>query len=190
MEDIILASMVVAIVVITVAAVLVGLVRDFGTVGSLSSILGFLAASLVFWAARLLSRRVRRAREGMLRRDDMRNRDHVIFTIRLCKPLALAAEESGAGSPATVSAMRDIARYIGEARAMHGYLLTDRGRLLAEKAHTAALNATSPRSCASVDFPVIVEALQRLDEEVLDIDDDSLVRRREQEADAGDPARE
>jgi len=190
MENTILASMVVAIVAITVAAVLVGPVRDFGTAGSLFSILGFLVAALVLWAARLLSRRVRRAREGMLRRDDMRNRDRVIFTIGLCRSLALAAEESGAGSPEAVSAMRDIARYIGETRAMHGHLLTDKGRWLAEKAHIAALNATSPKSCASADFSMIVAALRRLDEEMLDIGDDSLVRRREQEADAGNTARE
>jgi len=189
-ENIILAFMAVAIVVITFVTVLVGLVHDFGTAGALFSILGFLAAALVFWAARLLSKRMRRARMALLRRDDMSNRRHVIFTISLCKSLALAAEESGPGSPATMSAMRDIALHIGEARAMHGYLLTRKGRRLAEKVHTAALSATSPKACASVNLPMIVNTLQRLDSEVRGIDDYYLVRRREQEADAGDPPRE
>jgi len=179
-----------SIALITALTAWAGLVRDFGTAGSLSSILGLPVTVLVYWIARQISKRMRRARMALLRRDDMRNRNHVIFVIRLCKSLALDAEESGAGSPAAVSAMRDIARHIGESRAMHEYLFTDKGRWLAERAHTAALTTTAPKSCALTDFPVIIDALRCLDTEILGIDDDSLVRRRELEADAKDPDRE
>lgn len=190
LDDAIIAAIMGPVALITALTAWAGLVRDFGTAGSLSSILGLPVTVPACWIARQLSKRMRRARMGLLCGDGMRNRNHVIFTIRLCKSLALGAEGPGAGSPAAVSAMREMARHIGESRAMHECPFTGKGKWPAERAHTAALSATAPRSCALADFPAIIGALRCLDTEILGIDDGSLVRRREPGADARDPDRE
>jgi len=183
------AIMLAAIGAIIAAAVWAGTVRDFDTAGSLSSILGFAATVLIFWIARLLSGRIRRARIALLRRDDLRNRNHMIAMTNLCRSLVLGARGADRGSPAALAAMRDTALYIGEFGTTYEHLLTEQGKRLAENVRVAALSAIAGKSCASVDVSVL-DSLERLEKEILGVDSDELVRRREREADAGDPARE
>jgi len=179
-----------AIVVAIAAAALRGDVRDLGTAGSLSSVLALPIMVAIFYAARLLQRRMRRARTDAMRREDQRDRSHVVTTINLCRSLAIGAKRSEPGSPAAMSAMRDVAHYVGEASTTHGRLLTGQGLQIAERVHAAALNAIEAQSCAPADFSNIFHDLRRLDAEILDIDSDALVRLREQAAGAGDPGPE
>ena len=178
--------MLAVIAAITVATVWTGTVRDLGTAGSLFSVLGFGVTLFIFWIARQLSRRVRRTRLGLLRRDDLRNRNHMIVTTNLCKSLALGAEGADPASPATLSAMRDIAVHIGEFGTTYEYLLTVPGKMLAESVHEAALSAIASRSCASADLSNMLDSLGQIYGEMLDIDSEELVRRREQEVGAED----
>ena len=180
----------VSVGVAVTAAALRGDVRDLGTAGSLASILALPIMVAIFYAARLLHRRMRRSRVASLRRDDIRDRAHVIITINMCRSLALGARGSDPCSPAAMSAMRDVARHIGEARTTYGRFLTEQGMRIAEQVHAAALNTIEGQTCAPADFSHIFHALRRLDPEILDIDDASLVRRREEEAGAGDPGPE
>ncbi len=184
------AAMLAAIGAIVAAAAWTGTVRDLDTAGSLSSVLGFAATVVIFWIARLLSGRIRRARISLLRRDDLRNRNHMIAMANLCKSLMLGARGADPGSPAALAAMRDTALYIGEFGTTYGHLLTGNGKRLAERVRAAALTAVAGKSCATVDVSHMLGSLGRLEGEILDVDSGELVRRREQEADAGDPARE
>jgi len=181
---------VVAIGVAFAAAALRGDASDLGTAGSLSSILALPIMVAIFYAARRLQRRMRRARVASLRREDRRDRAHVLATINMCRSLALGAKGSTPGSPAAMSAMRDIALHIGDAGTVHERLFTGHGRRLADKVHNMALNSIGDRSCAPADLAHIFHALKRLEPEVLGIDDDALARLREREAGAGDPGPE
>jgi len=184
-----IAIMLATIGLIAAAAVRAGMVRDLETAGSLFSAFGFAVTLFILWIARLLSKRVRRARMGLLRRDDLRNRNHLIVTTNLCRSLALGAERSNAGSADALSAMRDIALHIGELSTTYEYLLTTQGKKLAESVRAAALFAIAGKSCATVDLSHMLAALSQLETEVLDIDSAELVRRREQEVDAEDSPR-
>jgi len=186
MEDALFAGMMGTIAATAAATVWAGLVRDFGTTGTLSSILGLFVGAFVFWAARQLSKRVRRTRMGLLRRDDLRNRNHLIVTTNLCRSLALGAEGADSSSPAILSAMRDTALHIGEASTTYGYLLTGQGKKLAESVQDAARSAIVGKSCAPADLSHIIDALGQLEGEILSIDSDELVRRRRQEVGAED----
>ncbi|MDD9826500.1 MAG: hypothetical protein OXU86_07015 [Thaumarchaeota archaeon] len=183
--DMQIAIMLAIIGAIAVATVWTGTVHDFETSGSLFSLLGFLATVFVFWIARQLSGRVRRTKMGLLRRDDLRNRNHMIFTIGLCKSLVQGAEGADANSPVAMSAMRHTAQHIGEFGTTYEYLLTEQGKKIAEKARAAALAAIIGNSCATADSHILA-SLEKLEGEILDIDSDELVRRREQEAGAED----
>jgi len=189
-DDALFAGMVGTIAATATFTVWVGLVRDFGTTGSLSSILGLFVASFVFWAAGKLSKRVRRTRLSLLRRDDLRNRNHLIVTINLCKSLALGAEGADPASPAVLSAMRDTALHIGEASTTYEYLLTGQGKKLAESVQDAARNAIVGKSCAPADLSHIIDALGQLEGEILKVDSQALVRRRRQEVGAEDSSPE
>lgn len=181
MDDALFAGMMGTIATAAAFTVWVGFVRDFGTMGSLSSILGLFVASFVFWAAGRLSKRVRRTRLSLLRRDDLRNRNHLIVTINLCKSLALGAEGADPTSPTALSAMRDTALHIGEASTTYEYLLTEQGKKLAESVQDAARTAIVGKSCTPADLSHIVDALAQLEGEILDVDNDALTRRRKQE---------
>lgn len=159
-----------------------GVTRDLGTAGSLSSVLALPIMVAIFYATRRLRHRTQRARMDSLRRDDHRNRAHLIATINMCKSLALGARASDPASPAAMSAMRDIAHYVGEARTINEHLFTEQGLHLAERAHTLALNAIAGQSCVSTDLSQILRDLAQLGTEILDVDSDALVRRRKREA--------
>jgi len=184
----------VAIGVAFAVAALRGDVRDLGTAGSLSSVLALPIMAAIFYAARLLQRRMRRARVASLRREDRRDRAHVLATINMCRSLALGARGSIPGSPAAMSAMRDIALHMGDARTAHERLFTAHGLRLADRVHNMvhnmALNSIRDRSCAPADLAHILHALKRLEPEVLGIDDGALAGLREREAGAGDPGPE
>jgi len=184
------AAMLAAIGAIIAAAVWSGAVRDLDAAGSLSSVLGFAATVVIFWAARLLSGRIRRARMAILRRDDLRNRNHMIAMTNLCRSLVLGARGADPESPAALAAMRDTALYIGEFGTTYEYLLTGNGKRLAENVRVTALTAIAGKSCSTVGVSHMLDSLELLEGEILDVDSGELVRRREQEADAGDPARE
>lgn len=109
----------------------------------------------------------------------------MIVTTNLCRSLVPGAEEANPSSPAALSAMRDTAFHIGELGTAYGYLLTDRGKKLAENVRAVALTAIAGRSCATVDIHIL-DALGQLEEEVLDVDSDTLARRREREVGAED----
>jgi len=76
----------------------------------------------------------------------------VLAAINMCRSLALGARGSIPGSPAAMSAMRDIALRMGEARAAHERLFTEQAMQFAEQAHAAALNAISRRACVPADI--------------------------------------
>ena len=184
--DMQVAIMLAVIGAITVATVWTGTVRDLGTAGSLSSVLGFGVTVFIFWIARQLSRRVRRTRMGLLRRDDLRNRNHMIVTINLCRSLVQGAEGEDPASPVALSAMRHTAQHIGEFGTTYEYLLTEQGKRLAEDVRTTALIAIAGKSRATVDTPHMLDSLVQLEAQILDIDSEELVRRREQEVGAED----
>jgi len=189
-DDALFAGMVGAIAATATFTVWAGLARDSGATGSLSPILGLFVASLVFWAAGRLSKRVRRARSGLLRGDDLRNRNRLIATVNLRKSLAPGAEGAGPASPAALSAMRDAAPRIGEASTAHECLLTGQGKKLAESVQDAARNAIVGKSCAPADLPHIIDALGQLEGEILKVDSQALARRRRQEVGAEDSSPE
>ncbi|MDD9842843.1 MAG: hypothetical protein OXU85_02970 [Thaumarchaeota archaeon] len=184
--DMQVAIMLAVIGAITVATVWTGTVRDLGTAGSLSSVLGFGVTVFIFWIARQLSRRVRRTRMGLLRRDDLRNRNHMIVTLNLCRSLVQGAEGEDPASPVALSAMRHTAQHIGEFGTTYEYLLTEWGKMLAEDLRVTALAAIAGKSCAAVDTSSMLDSLDQLEGEILDIDSEELVRRREQEVGAED----
>lgn len=185
-----IAIMLATIGAIIAAAVWSGKVRDLDAAGSLSSVLGFAATVVIFWAARLLSGRIRRARMAILRRDDLRNRNHMFTMTNLCRSLVLGASGAAPESPVALAAMRDTALYIGEFGTTYAHLLTEDGKRLAEKVRVTALAAIAGRSCSTVGVSHMLVSLKLLEGEILDADSGELVRRREQEADAGDPPRE
>jgi len=84
-------------------------------------------------------------------------------------------------------AIHHIARYIGTSVSMHGYLLTNRGKEMADRVHVSALGAIAGNSCSLADFTDILNGLGHLDKEILDLDGDVLARRRLQRSDAVDP---
>lgn len=179
--------MVAILSLIFVATTLTALVYGLGTAGSLFSVLALPATVVVFWAARELRLKIRQARADTLREKDKQNMAHMASTINLCKSLAAGARGYGSDL-GTVLAMHHIARYIGTSVAMHGYLLTDRGKEMADRVHVSALGAIGGNLCSLADFADIPNGLGHLDKEILDIDGDALARRRMKRSDAGDPA--
>lgn len=170
-------------VIFTIMA-LHGIVHSLGTAGSLSSVLALPIMVAIFYAAQRIRLRMQRARINTLRRDDRRNRARLIATINMCKSLALGARGSGPASPMAMPAIRDIARYVGEARTTSEHLFTEQGLHLAERIHTLALGAIAGQSCAPADLSQILRDLAQLGPEILDVDSDALAMRRKQEAGA------
>ncbi|MDD9813327.1 MAG: hypothetical protein OXU86_00785 [Thaumarchaeota archaeon] len=189
-QDVAPLAIVTVVGVTATIAALHGVAHDLGTAGSLSSVLALPIMVAIFYAARLLHHRLRRARMATPRREDRRNRAHVITTINTCKSPALGAERPGSEQAMAMSAMRDIAFHIGAARAMHGHLLAKKGNRLAERAYAAARRAIAGQPCVSADLSHVIHALGHLEGEILDIDSDALVRRRAQEAGAEEPGPE
>jgi len=146
---------------------------------------------LVFWAARYLQLRIRRARMATLREEDRRNSDYAVAVIRLCRAPVLGERGSSPGS-ATVSAstMRHIAHHMGAGRAQHGHLFSREGQRVAERVCNSALAVVSGRLCPGANFASILYGIGRLEGEVLDLDGPSLERRRMAAAGAEDPAPE
>lgn len=172
--------------VIVAIAALHGFVHNLGTAGSLSSTLALPVMVAIFYAARRLRDRVLRARKVELRKEDQRNRDHMVTTINICRSLALGAEGSDSRSTATMSAMRYIAHHVGNARTTHEHLLTPEGKQLAEKVIVMALSAISGHSCAPADLTSVLHSLRQLNDKILDVDSRDLLKRREQAAMAED----
>ncbi|MDD9825308.1 MAG: hypothetical protein OXU86_00800 [Thaumarchaeota archaeon] len=183
----ILAAILASIGVTVAVMTLKGAVHDLGTAGSLFSILGLHVGMIVFVVARRLARRVRKARLSTLRREDRRNKAHLVSMINLCRSLVRGARASGPDSAAAVSAMQHAAYHIVTAKALYGYLFTEAGRRAAEGIHTLALASVSRQACALADLSAILINLGRLEGEILDIDGDVLVARRRREAGAADP---
>ncbi|MDD9808372.1 MAG: hypothetical protein OXU25_00875, partial [Thaumarchaeota archaeon] len=76
--------------------------------------------------------------------------------------------------------------HIGEFGTTYEYLLTEWGKMLAERVRITALIAIAGKSCATVDTPHMLDSLVQLEAQILDIDSEELVRRREQEVGAED----
>ncbi|MDD9803022.1 MAG: hypothetical protein OXU53_10810, partial [Deltaproteobacteria bacterium] len=76
--------------------------------------------------------------------------------------------------------------HIGEFGTTYEYLLTEWGKMLAEDLRVTALAAIAGKSCAAVDTSSMLDSLDQLEGEILDIDSEELVRRREQEVGAED----
>jgi len=173
------------------AMVTVGPVRDPVAASVLFTLLALPMTVLVFWAARYLQLRIRRARMATLREEDRRNGDYTVAVIRLCRSLVLGERRSSPGS-ATVSAstMRHIAHHIGAGMAQHGHLFSREGQLVAERVCNSALAVVSGRSCPDANFACILYGIGRLEGEMLGLDDPSLERRRMVAAGAEDPAPE
>jgi len=175
-----------AIGVTVTIAVLHGIVHDLGTAGSLSSMIALPVMVAIFYAARRLHSRMRRAKMDTLRREDRRNRDHMITTVNTCRSLALGAKKSDSGSTAAMSAMQNIADRIGMVRTTYKYLLTTDGKQIAEKAYNLSLSAIVAQSCAPADLASILHCLEQLNDEILDIDSPDLLKLREQAVGAED----
>ena len=186
-----------------------GLVSDLVAASILFTLLALPMTVLVFWAARYLHLRIRRARMAALREEDRRNRDYMIAILSLCRSLVLGAEkmssvaEAGqqrkgdngkAPSPgvaaANMSTMRHIAHHIGAAKAQHGHLLSAAGQRAAERVKTAALNVVSGTTCENADYADLLSNLDFAMGAVLNLDDAGLERRRMVAAGAEDPAPE
>jgi len=179
--------MVAILSLIFVATTLTAFVYGLATAGSLFSVFALPATVIVFWAARQLRLKMRRARASVLREEDRQNIAHMASTINLCK--SLAAGTSGSKSHLEyVLAMHHIARYIGTSVSLHGYLLSDRGKKMADRVHVSALAAIADNSCSDADLADVLNGLGHLDKEILDLDGDILENRRAQRSDAGDHA--
>lgn len=178
--------MVAALSLIFAATTLTALVYGLGTAGSLFSVLALPATVIVFWAARQLRLKIRLARADALREKDRQNMSHMASTTNLCKSLAAGARGSRSALEAAL-AMHHIARYIGTSVALHGHLLTERGKEVADRVNVSALGAIAGNSCSPADLADILNGLGHLDKEMLDLDGDALARRRMQRSDAGDP---
>lgn len=173
------------------AMVTVGPVRDPMAASVLFTLLALPMTVLVFWAARHLQLRIRRARMATLREEDRRSRDYTVAVIKLCRSLVLGEKRSSPGSsPVSATTMRHIAYHVGVAKAQHGHLFSRDGQLIAEKACNSALAVVSGKSCPDANFASILNGLGRLEGEMLNLDDPSLERRRMVAAGAEDLAPE
>ncbi|MCY4252139.1 MAG: hypothetical protein OXU37_01540 [Thaumarchaeota archaeon] len=168
--------------------VVLGLVYDLGTLGSLFSVLAVPIAVAIFYAARLLHWGIRRARLAALLDEDRRDRGHVVATVNLCLHLAVGASKSGGsdGAPG-LSAMRHVATHVSLIRAQYSHHLSTDGKKIVEWARDVALGALSANTCAQADFDEIAMSLSYLGDEVLPLDDPQLEARRRRAAGIEDP---
>jgi len=168
--------------------VVLGLVYDLGTMGSLFSVLAVPIAVAIFYAARLLHWGIRRARLATLLDEDRRDRGHVTATINLCLHLAVGASKPVESAEAPgMSAMRHVATHLGSIISQYSHHLSTDGQVLAQRAYVVALGALSANTCAQADFADIAMSLAYLGDEVLPLDDPQLEARRRRAAGIEDP---
>lgn len=181
----------IGLVVFIVTMVIIGLVSDLVTASILFTLLALPMTVLVFWAARYLHLRIRRVRMNALREEDRRNRDYMAATIILCRSLVIGERRSSSSNTDIGgSTMRHVAYHMGVAKTQYGHLLSDTGGRIVDKVRDLALAAVSGMSCASADLFGVIDDLRRLEDEILDLDDPDLERRRMVAAGAEDPAPE
>jgi len=166
------------------AAVRMGIVHDIGTAGALFSILALPITVLISAIARRISKRVRKARELAMRREDSRDIDYMISALNLCRSLVLGSMERGSTLGYTMSAMHHVADHIGTIKTRHGHLFTDQGKATAEEVRSPAPSSTTGQACAPADLASILDNLDCLRGEILDVDDDAPRERRLRHASA------
>ena len=166
------------------------LVPDLGTLADVFSLIALPATLAVFYIARRLYYRARRAREISLRARDARDREHVESAIDLCRTLVAAAMRAKRLGRTTydMAMLHHVATDVGMARTRHGHMFDEGGLVLAERIRESTLIAIlEGTTCTQAALSYMDRDLVGLRGHLLDIDDPRLAELRRQEAWVEDP---
>jgi len=166
------------------------IVYNMATLADLFSVFAFPIALFIYRLARSFAERSRAAHESSLREKDKKDIDHATAAIRTCHSVVLGISRSSAiSSPNILILTQSLAITIGAIKTQHGHLLTETGLRAAESARNSAeLILESGDDCLSLNTSCIAQDLKTLSNNILPLDDESLVERRRQAADAESPA--
>jgi len=170
-------------------ATVAGLVRDMPTLADLFSIFAFPVMLLVYYVARRISQRSRRARETALLEEDKRDMAHLSYMIRMCRQLALGLV-AAAGTPGmSALAVLHMAEMAGTMMSRYGHLVSSDGkRPMASVQDITMEMLGTGGACGVVSASALDANLSLLSGSMLDPGDPSLVERRRRAADSANSA--
>lgn len=166
------------------------LVYDMATLADLFSILAFLVALSIYYVARQISLRSRKAREAALLEEDRRDREHATYLIRLCRQLVQGLSADTPSRPAlSATTVPQIATMMGTISSHYGHLVSYEGRLATANIQDTVMEILgSGAFCSATNVSDLFSDLVILADSVLDLNDPLLAGRRERAADSVDPA--